>query len=160
MEVERSVWLSATKGNRIIMSKPLYIGIATSTGDGRAGGQARTDDGVLDISLAIPKEMGGPGGATNPEQLFAAGWASCFHSALKAVAAQRGTPIADSAVVAEVQVYSTPEGGFSLGAALHVELSGVEQAVADELVEAAHAICPYSNATRGNVPVTVDATVA
>jgi organic hydroperoxide reductase OsmC/OhrA len=59
-----------------------------------------------------------------------------------------------------VQVYSTPEGGFSLGAALHVELSGVEQAVADELVEAAHAICPYSNATRGNVPVTVDATVA
>jgi Ohr subfamily peroxiredoxin len=140
------------KGNRIIMSKPLYIGIATSTGDGRAGGQARTDDGVLDVSLAIPKGMGGPGGATNPEQLFAAGWASCFHSALKAVAAQRKTPIADSAVVAEVQV--------SLGAALHVELSGVEQAVADELVEAAHAMCPYSNATRGNVPVTVDATVA
>jgi Ohr subfamily peroxiredoxin len=162
MEQDRTFGLSwsATKGNRIIMSKPLYIGIATSTGDGRAGGQARTDDGVLDISLAIPKEMGGPGGATNPEQLFAAGWASCFHSALKAVAAQRKTQITDSAVVAEVQVYPTPEGGFSLGAALHVELSGVEQAVADQLVEAAHAICPYSNATRGNIPVTIDATVA
>ncbi|WSG72199.1 organic hydroperoxide resistance protein [Nonomuraea glycinis] len=144
----------------MIMSKALYLGIATSTGDGRAGGQARSDDGVLDISLAIPKEMGGPGGATNPEQLFAAGWASCFHSALKAVAAQRKIKIADSAVIAEVQVYATPEGGFNLGAALHVELSGVEQAVADELVEAAHAVCPYSNATRGNIPVTIDATVA
>jgi Ohr subfamily peroxiredoxin len=142
------------------MSKPVYIGIATSTGDGRAGGQARTDDGLLDISLAIPKAMGGPGGATNPEQLFAAGWASCFHSALKAVAAQRKTHFTDSAVVAEVAVYSTPEGGFTLGAALHVEMSGVDQAAADDLVEAAHAICPYSNATRGNIPVTVDATVA
>ncbi|MEV6640632.1 organic hydroperoxide resistance protein [Amycolatopsis sp. NPDC051371] len=142
------------------MSNPLYLGIATSTGDGRAGGQARSDDGLLDVTLAIPKEMGGPGGATNPEQLFAAGWASCFHSALKAVAAQRKTPVTDSAVVAEVQVHATPEGGFSLSAELHVELSGVDQAAADELVEAAHAICPYSNATRGNIPVTVDATVA
>ncbi|WP_434445482.1 organic hydroperoxide resistance protein [Lentzea sp. E54] len=142
------------------MSAPLYTGIATSTGDGRAGGQARSDDGLLDINLAIPKEMGGPGGATNPEQLFAAGWASCFHSALKAVAAQRKTQVTDSAVVAEVQVLPTPEGGFGLSAALHVELSGVDQATADELVEAAHAMCPYSNATRGNIPVTVDATVA
>ncbi|MGW5722563.1 organic hydroperoxide resistance protein [Amycolatopsis sp. NPDC003865] len=142
------------------MTKPLYLGIATSTGDGRAGGQARTDDGLLDISLAIPKEMGGPGGATNPEQLFAAGWASCFHSALKAVAAQRKVEITDSAVVAEVQVHSTDEGGFTLSAALHAELSGVDQTTADRLVEGAHAICPYSNATRGNIPVTVDATVA
>ncbi|SDG04508.1 peroxiredoxin, Ohr subfamily [Lentzea fradiae] len=142
------------------MNAPLYTGIATSTGDGRAGGRARSDDGLLDLGLAIPKEMGGPGGATNPEQLFAAGWASCFHSAVKAVAAQRKTAIADSAVVAEVQVLPTPEGGFSLSAALHVELSGVDQVTADELVEAAHAMCPYSNATRGNIPVTVDATVA
>lgn len=142
------------------MSEPVYLGIATSTGDGRAGGQARTDDGLLDLTLAIPKEMGGPGGATNPEQLFAAGWASCFHSALKAVAAQRKTRIADSAVVAEVGLRPTPEGGFGLSAALHVELSGVDQTVADELVEAAHSVCPYSNATRGNIPVTVDATVA
>lgn len=142
------------------MTKPLYLGIATSTGDGRAGGQARTNDGLLDISLAIPKEMGGPGGATNPEQLFAAGWASCFHSALKAVAAQRKVKVTDSAVVAEVQVHKTDEGGLTLSAALHAELSGVDQATADQLVEGAHAICPYSNATRGNIPVTVDATVA
>ncbi len=142
------------------MSESVYTAVATSTGDGRAGGQARSDDGLLDVTLAIPKEMGGPGGATNPEQMFAAGWASCFHSALKAVAAQRKTPVADSAVVAEVSVHPTPEGGFALGAALHVELSGVDQATADGLVEAAHAICPYSNATRGNIPVTVDATVA
>lgn len=142
------------------MTKPLYLGIATSTGDGRAGGHVRTDDGLLDLSLAIPKEMGGPGGATNPEQLFAAGWASCFHSALKVVAAERNVEIADSAVVAEVQVHSTPEGGFGLSAALHAELSGVDQATAELLVEGAHAICPYSNATRGNIPVTVDATVA
>ena len=142
------------------MSKPLYLGIATSAGDGRAGGHARSDDGLLDVTLAIPKEMSGPGGATNPEQLFEAGWASCFHSALKAVAAQRKTAVTDSAVVAEVQVYPTPEGGFTLSAALHVELSDVDQATADELVEATHAICPYSNATRGNIPVTVDATVA
>ncbi|GAA1614871.1 organic hydroperoxide resistance protein [Nonomuraea maheshkhaliensis] len=142
------------------MSQPLYTGIATSTGDGRAGGTARTDDGLLDVTLAIPKEMGGPGGATNPEQLFAAGWASCFHSALKAVAAQRKTPITDSAVIAEVQVLPAPEGGFTLSAALHVELSGVDQATADALVDGAHAMCPYSNATRGNIPVTLDATVA
>jgi Ohr subfamily peroxiredoxin len=142
------------------MMKPLYIGIATSTGDGRAGGRARTADGLLELSLAIPREMGGPGGATNPEQLFAAGWASCFHSALKAVAAQRKIAVADSAVVAEVQVLPASEGGFSLSAALHAELSGVDQATADQLVEGAHAMCPYSNATRGNIPVTVDATVA
>ncbi|GAB3561412.1 organic hydroperoxide resistance protein [Amycolatopsis endophytica] len=141
------------------MTKPVYVGAATSTGDGRAGGRVRTDDGLLEVSLAIPKEMGGPGGATNPEQLFAAGWAACFHSALKAVAARRKVGITDSAVVAEVQVHSTPEGGFTLGAALHVELSGVDQATADRLVEGAHAMCPYSNATRGNIAVTVDATV-
>lgn len=142
------------------MTKPLYVGIATSIGEGRAGGRARSDDGLLDITLAIPKEMGGPGGATNPEQLFAAGWASCFHSALKAVATQQKTPISDSAVVAEVEVIPTPEGGLSLSAALHVELSGVDQTTANRLVEGAHAMCPYSNATRGNIPVTIDIAVA
>ncbi|OLT18689.1 organic hydroperoxide resistance protein [Pseudonocardia sp. CNS-139] len=142
------------------MSDTLYTGIATSTGDGRAGGRAATSDGLLDVTLAIPKEMGGPGGATNPEQLFAAGWASCFHSAVKLIAAQRKLDVGDSAVVAEVSVHPTAEGGFALSAALHVELGGLDQAVADDLVQAAHAVCPYSNATRGNVPVTVDATVA
>lgn len=142
------------------MSESLYTAIATSTGDGRAGGRAVTNDDLLDVTLAIPREMGGPGGATNPEQLFAAGWASCFHSALKAVAAAQKITVTDSAVVAEVSVHPTDQGGFSLSAALHVELAGVDQATADGLVEAAHAVCPYSNATRGNIPVTVDATVA
>ncbi|KMS92603.1 organic hydroperoxide resistance protein [Prauserella rugosa] len=142
------------------MSEAIYTAVATSTGDGRRGGRAATDDQALDVTLAVPQEMGGTGGGTNPEQLFAAGWAACFHSALKAVAAERKTPIADSAVVAEVQLRPRDEGGFSLAADLHVELSGVDQTTADELTEAAHAMCPYSNATRGNIPVSVDATVA
>lgn len=141
------------------MSDSLYTAVATSTGDGRAGGRAVSDDGLVDLPLAIPREMGGPGGATNPEQLFAAGWASCFHSAVKAVAAAQKVTIADSAIVAEVSVHPTDQGGFSLSAALHAEFVGIDQATADGLVEAAHAVCPYSNATRGNIPVTVDATV-
>ena len=142
------------------MSDPIYTAIATSTGEARAGGHTVTDDGLLDVTLAIPREMGGPGGATNPEQLFAAGYASCFHSALKAVAAARKQTFTDSAVVGEVGLHPTDEGGFSLSVELHVELGGVDQATADALVAAAHEVCPYSNATRGNIPVTVDATVA
>lgn len=138
----------------------LYTAIATSTGDGRAGGHAETSDGLLAVDLAIPREMGGPGGATNPEQLFAAGWSSCFHSALKAVAAAQKITFSDSAVIAEIGIRPVDGGGFGLSAALHVELAGVDQATADQLVQAAHAVCPYSNATRGNIPVTVDATVA
>src|SRR5258707_15866548 len=107
------------------MSEVLYTGIAMSTGDGRAGGQARTDDGLLDLTLAIPKEMGGPGGATNPEQLFAAGWASCFHSAIKAVAAQPRVPVVDSALVAEGSRHPTPGGGFGPRAPLPVEPPGL-----------------------------------
>lgn len=142
------------------MSEPVYTAIATSTGDGRAGGRAASNDGLIDVTLAIPREMGGPGGATNPEQLFAAGWASCFHSALKAVAAGQKIGFSDSAVVAEIGVHRTEQGGFGLSAALHVEMGGIEQAAADSLVAAAHAVCPYSNATRGNIPVTVDVTVS
>ncbi|MBE9924533.1 organic hydroperoxide resistance protein [Cellulosimicrobium cellulans] len=143
------------------MADTLYTAVATATGDGRAGGRAVSDDGQLDVTLAVPRAMGGPGGGTNPEQLFAAGWSSCFHSALKMVAAQRKVPVADSAVVAEVDLVPTGDGGFSLGATLHVELGGgVTQDVAEELTEAAHAVCPYSLATRGNIPVTVRTTVA
>jgi lipoyl-dependent peroxiredoxin len=140
------------------MTDTAYTAVATSTGDGRAGGQVVTSDGVLDLTLAVPAEMGGPGGGTNPEQLFAAGWAACFHSALKGVAKQRGVTVADSAVVAEIGL-GRSETGFDLSAALHVEMSGVEQDVADELVQAAHEVCPYSRATRGTIAVTVDATV-
>jgi lipoyl-dependent peroxiredoxin len=138
----------------------LYTATAVSTGDGRAGGRAVTDDGLLDVTLAIPASMGGPGGATNPEQLFAAGWSSCFHSALKMVAAQRKVPVADSSVTAEVSLEPIDGGGFSLVAALRVRLGGgIAQQTADELVAAAHQVCPYSNATRGNIPVTVTAEV-
>lgn len=143
------------------MTDTLYTAVATATGDGRAGGRAVTDDGLLDVTLAVPPSMGGPGGATNPEQLFAAGWSSCFLSALKLVAAQRKVPVTDAAVVADVAVAPTPEGGFALSVALHVELGGgIAQDVADALTAAAHQVCPYSTATRGNVPVTLDTTVA
>lgn len=140
------------------MTESIYTAVATSTGDGRAGGRAVSSDGLLDVTLAIPREMGGPGGATNPEQLFAAGWASCFHSALKAVAAQRKIDVTDSAVIAEIGLRPAGDGGYSLSAALHVEIGGLDQATADELASAAHAVCPYSNATRGNIEVSLDVT--
>lgn len=142
------------------MADSIYTAVATSTGDARAGGHAVTDDGALELTLAIPAAMGGPGGGTNPEQLFAAGWATCFHSALKSVAAAQKIKFTDSAVVAEVGLHAEDGGAYGLSAALHVELAGVDQATADQLVETAHKVCPYSNATRGNIPVTIDATVA
>jgi lipoyl-dependent peroxiredoxin len=142
------------------MTESIYTAVATSTGEARAGGRTASDDGALDLILAIPTEMGGPGGGTNPEQLFAAGWASCFHSSLKGVAAGQKIKFTDSAVVAEVGIGPESDGGYGLSAALHVELAGVDQATADQLVEAAHKVCPYSNATRGNIPVTIDATIA
>jgi len=143
------------------MSAPLYTTTATSTGEGRAGGRAVTDDGLLDVTLAVPTSMGGPGGASNPEQLFAAGWSSCFHSALKMVAAQSKTPIPGSTVAAEIAVLKTEEGGLALAAELRVHIGGgMAQETAEALVAQAHQVCPYSNATRGNVPVTLITTVA
>jgi osmotically inducible protein OsmC len=136
----------------------LYTAAAMSTGEGR-NGHVRTSDGRVDLDLAIPKEMGGSGNGSNPEQLFAAGYASCFHSAIKLIAGQRKLKIDDSAVSADVGIGPNDAGGFALSVALHVELPGLDQSAADELVEAAHQVCPYSNATRGNIPVTVDATV-
>ncbi|WP_298253819.1 organic hydroperoxide resistance protein [uncultured Arthrobacter sp.] len=136
----------------------LYTAVATATGDGR-NGETRTDDGRLVVDLAVPKEMGGAGGASNPEQLFALGYAACFHSALKLVAGRSKARISDSAVTAEVGINPTEEGGFKLEVALHAEIGGVDQETADSLVEQAHQVCPYSNATRGNIEVTVDATI-
>ena len=136
----------------------LYTAVATATGDGR-NGEARTDDGQLSVDLAVPKEMGGAGGATNPEQLFAVGYAACFHSALKLVAGRSKAKISDTAVTAEVSINPTDAGGFQLAVALHAEIGGVDQETADSLVEQAHQVCPYSNATRGNIDVTVDATI-
>jgi Ohr subfamily peroxiredoxin len=138
--------------------KVLYTAAAMSTGDAR-NGHVRSSDALIDLDLATPKEMGGAGGATNPEQLFAAGYSACFHSAIKAVARQRKVEVADSSVSAEVGIGPNDAGGFGLTVALHAEIPGVDQATADELVQAAHQVCPYSNATRGNIDVTVDVTV-
>ncbi len=131
-----------------------YRAAATATG-GRDG-QAQTDDGALSVKLAVPKEMGGPGGGNNPEQLFAAGYAACFLGAMKAVAAQdkSGTQVpADTKVHADVGIGPRSEGGFGLDIALKVTLPGVPQEQAQALVDKAHQVCPYSNATRGNVDV-------
>ena len=131
----------------------VYRTAATSTGDGR-NGRSRTVDGTLDVTLATPKELGGEGGGTNPEQLFAAGYAACFHSALKLVARRMRTGVEDSAVTAEVGLVRQGPG-FVLDVAIEVELPGVPAEEANRLVEAAHQVCPYSNAVRGNVDVRV-----
>ncbi|UCR90414.1 organic hydroperoxide resistance protein [Mycetocola spongiae] len=141
------------------MTDTLYTAVATSTGDGRAGGRVLSSDGVLDLTLAVPTEMGGRGGGTNPEQLFAAGWAACFHSALKGVAAAEKITLNDSAVVADIGIKPNGQGGYGLEAAIHVELADIDQATADRLVATAHQVCPYSNATRGNIDVRIDTTV-
>lgn len=143
------------------MSAPLYTASATATGEGRAGGRAVTDDGLLDVTLAVPASMGGPGGGTNPEQLFAAGWSSCFHSALKLAASRRKVALEDSSVTADVSIVKGDGGGYALTAALHVRIGGgIDRETAESLTAAAHEVCPYSVATRGNVPVTVTTSVA
>lgn len=136
----------------------LYTASATATGDGR-NGHTRSSDGRLDLDLAVPVEMGGAGGGSNPEELFAAGYAACFHGALKLVAGQAKAPISDTAVTADVSIGPNGNGGFGLAVALHVELSGVDEETAKKLVEQTHQVCPYSNATRGNIEVTLDTIV-
>jgi lipoyl-dependent peroxiredoxin len=132
----------------------LYTAEATAWG-GREG-RVASSDGVVDIELAIPKEMGGSGGAkSNPEQLFAAGYAACFHSALKLVARQEKVDVDESAITARVGIGTDDKGGFGLAVELEAELPGVDPTVATKLVERAHEVCPYSNATRGNVDVTL-----
>jgi Ohr subfamily peroxiredoxin len=131
----------------------LYTAEATAWG-GREGRAASTD-GLLDVVLVPPKELGGAGGATNPEQLFAAGYAACFHSALKLIGRQAKVDVSESAVTARVGLGMNDTGGFSLAVELEAELPDVERSVAQELVEKAHTVCPYSNATRGNIDVTL-----
>ncbi|CAK9888177.1 MULTISPECIES: organic hydroperoxide resistance protein [Pseudomonas] len=137
---------------------PLYIAQATSTG-GRDGG-SRASDGKLEVKLSTPKELGGAGGdGTNPEQLFAAGYSACFIGALKFVAGlQKKALPADSSITAKVGIGQIP-GGFGLDIDLDINLPGLEQAEAQALVDAAHQVCPYSNATRGNVDVRLNVTV-
>nr|WP_240188413.1 organic hydroperoxide resistance protein [Nakamurella flavida] len=137
----------------------MYTASATASGDGR-NGHVESSDSVLGFDLAVPKEMGGPGGAlTNPEQLFAAGYAACFHGALKAVARIEKQTLTDTAVVADVS-FLGGEGGPNLAVALHVEIPGLDETVARDLVEKAHQMCPYSRATRGNIQVDLSVDVA
>jgi len=138
--------------------KALYIATVTSTG-GRDG-RAISNDGILDVKLATPKELGGAGGAaTNPEQLFAAGYSACFIGALKFVAAQSKRQLpGETAITAEVGIGQI-EGGFGLDIDLRISLPGLDQADAQALVDAAHKVCPYSNATRGNVDVRLHVSV-
>jgi osmotically inducible protein OsmC len=133
----------------------VYTASATATGDGR-NGHVRSADGVLDLDLAVPKEMGGPGGALpNPEEFFAAGYAACFHSALRGVARRDKITLTDDAVTVEVGIGPRDEGGFGLTVAIEAELPGIDEAKAHELLDAAHQVCPYSNATRGNIDVKI-----
>ncbi|ETD30434.1 organic hydroperoxide resistance protein [Williamsia sp. D3] len=132
--------------------KALYTAEALATGEGRDG-RARTSDGKVDLELSIPKEMGGNGVGTNPEQLFAAGYAACFHSALRLVAGKEKADVSDSAVGARVSIGSLDNGGFGLAVELEVTLPNVDHDTAQKLTEKAHEVCPYSNATRGNIDV-------
>jgi len=132
--------------------KTLYTAEVTVTG-GR-NGQARSPDGAFEVKMNVPQEMGGPGGpGTNPEQLFAAGYAACFQSALMGAARRKHVDASPSVITAKVGIGPTGRGGYGLEVELHIELPGVERSAGEELVEIADSICPYSNATRGNIPV-------
>ena len=132
----------------------LYTAEATAWG-GREG-RAASSDGTLDVQLVVPKELGGPGGTgTNPEELFAAGYAGCFHSALKLIARGAKLDVSESAVTARVGIGVNDSGGFGLAVELVAELPGLTTEQGNELLAKAHQVCPYSNATRGNVEVTL-----
>jgi osmotically inducible protein OsmC len=134
-----------------MLDKVLYTAKAHTTG-GRDGA-SRTDDGRLDVKLSSP---GTPGGGTNPEQLFAAGWSACFIGAMRVVAGKMKVPLPrDVAIDAEVDLGTTADA-YGLAARLNVSLPGMERDVAQKLVEAAHQVCPYSRATRGNIDVTLN----
>lgn len=131
-----------------------YSTEALATGAGRDG-HVTTVDGRIDMDLAVPKEMGGSGDGANPEQLFAAGYSACFHSALQAVARAQQVKLEDTSVGARVSIGSNGEGGFELAVHLEVTVPNLPHDEARALVEAAHQVCPYSNATRGNIEVTL-----
>ena len=133
------------------LDKVMYTAKAHTTG-GREG-RSVTDDGLLDIKLSPPKAMGGVGNATNPEQLFAAGYSACFIGALKHVAGAKKVSVpAGSSIDASVDIGPIPQG-FGLAVKLVIDLPGLDRAVAQNLIETAHQVCPYSNATRGNIAV-------
>src|SRR6476659_7965151 len=128
--------------------KTLYTAEALATGEGRDG-HGRSSDGKLDLDLAIPKEMGGSGNGTNPEQLFAAGYAACFHSALRLVGRQAKADLTDSAVAAKIHFGALEDrAGYGLAAELEIALPALDRGTAEALMAKAHTICPYSNVTR------------
>jgi Ohr subfamily peroxiredoxin len=134
------------------MAKILYTARAHVTG-GRDG-HGRTADGELEVDLRMPKEMGGSGGGTNPEELFAVGYAACFESALNAVARRRHTEAGEVTIDSAVSLLPTGDGGFRLAVTLDVSLPAIDdREAAADLVRGAHEVCPYSNATRGNIDV-------
>ncbi|HGM5491168.1 TPA: organic hydroperoxide resistance protein [Serratia fonticola] len=137
------------------IEKVVYRAHAKATG-GRDG-RATSSDGVLDVKLGVPKEMGGAGGeVTNPEQLFAAGYSACFLGALKFVASKEKVKIpAEASIEGTVGIGEIPNG-FGIEVQLDISLPGVERSVAEDLVKKAHVVCPYSNATRGNIDVTLN----
>jgi lipoyl-dependent peroxiredoxin len=134
------------------LEKVLYTAHAISTG-GREG-LSRSSDGALQLRLSTPKELGGAGGpGTNPEQLFAAGYSACFIGALRAVAVMQRTNLpADTSIAADVSIGPIPTG-FNIQVALNISMPGLDRATAQRLIDAAHEVCPYSNATRGNIEV-------
>jgi Ohr subfamily peroxiredoxin len=143
---------SEKKNSESQLKKVIYTAKTHTTG-GRDGGASRTSDGRLDVKLSIP---GGPGNGTNPEQLFAVGWSGCFTSAIKHVAGTMKVRVpADLAVDAEVDL-CMGEDGYSLQARLNVTLPGVERGLAQAILDAAEQTCPYSKATRGNIPVAIN----
>jgi Ohr subfamily peroxiredoxin len=139
------------------MEKAIYTARATVTG-GRAEGHGRTSDGALDVQLRAPVEMGGKGGGTNPEQLFAIGYAACFESALGFIGRREHAEVGDVSIESIVSMYPTGGGAFGLGVTLNVTLPQItDSARAVQLVAATHKVCPYSNATRGNIEVKLTA---
>ena len=135
------------------VEKVVYQAHATSTG-GRAG-STRSSDGLLDVKLTVPKEMGGAGGGVNPEQLFAAGYSACFIGAMKFVAGQQKIALpADTSIDATVGIGQIP-AGFGIEVQMTVRVPGMDKATAQGIVDKAHQVCPYSNATRGNIAVTI-----
>jgi Ohr subfamily peroxiredoxin len=138
------------------MGKVLYTAEAHVTG-GRVAGHGRTSDGALEVDLRTPPEMGGEGGGTNPEQLLAVGYAACFESALAAVARRQKLEVGHVEIDSKVMLVTGEDRSFTIAVELAVTLPSVEGDAAVELVEAAHKVCPYSNATRGNIDVTLSA---
>jgi Ohr subfamily peroxiredoxin len=140
------------------MAKALYTAEATVTG-GRAEGHGATTDGALDVQLRLPQEMGGPptGGGTNPEQLFAVGYAACFEGAIGVVGRRAKAEVGDVSIDSKVSLHPLQNGGFGISAELHVKLPQVDDELAKQIVHDAHEVCPYSNATRGNIEVALTA---